>query len=141
MNHGSNNTEIRDATIANLAIQGIPQQAIAEQVGLHRSQVSRVLDKDKSKAIIENHLAKVIDLAPQAFQNIKDMMADPKQRYKSTELWHKIVGITGNLTAGNVFIQQVYQDNRSITLSPEVKGLLTGGLQSQTGSDIIDIEE
>ena len=118
----------RDATIAALHLQGDSMSQIAEQVGISKSQVCKVLSSPDVKAKVEAGLQAIVDLIPDATSVVRNTLRDsdnPALQFKAAEKVMDITGICGGSTQ-NVLIQQIYNDNRTTSIDPEVLQAFVG---------------
>ena len=124
--------------VAQLAVTGMPNITIADQIGVAPSTVGLMLKKDQIKSIIETEQAKFLSLLPAANNNIKQVVSDfynpitqtyhPDNQvryfgFRASEKILESVGILANNTSTNV-INIVNQQN-NLTLSPVIQSLLT----------------
>lgn len=161
---------IRDEHIAREIASGKQLDEIASEHSLTTTSVSRIAKKDRSREIIEQETKKLLGIVPditeQLTQDIKlshkltRYLADPSSEpsvatsafgdteeilkfqnlaYKKQQDVMKAVGIFPT-NSTNIFIQQIYNDNRKQVLSAEVFQAL-GGIFSQAGNEAEDIEE
>ena len=126
----------RDATIAEMNADGMSQVKIAEETGLNRVTVNRILNDNQAKAILQNttdlHL-----IAHKAITRQKiGLCFNPNKTIalKAIDMHDQSIGIRGAHTQ-NVYIDKLYQQNNALSLSPDVLKLLGGH-----GSQVIDIE-
>jgi transcriptional regulator with XRE-family HTH domain len=79
--------------IARAIAGGHSQQEIAKSLGVNQSTISRIVNKDDVKALIENETLKLLEAVPQAVENIKDLVKEmpeiPKKEIKRRELAYK----------------------------------------------------
>jgi hypothetical protein len=87
-----NKLPVENEVIHQLAI-GETQTSIAEQVGVRQPTISRFANKDEIKARLEEEQIKLAEVAPDAVQNVKDLITEmptiPKDDIKSRELSYK----------------------------------------------------
>jgi predicted transcriptional regulator len=85
-------SHIKEKVVKELAT-GKSQGAIAVEVGLNQSQVSRWSSKDEIRELIENEKAKLVEVVSDAVENVKGLvrgMKDiPKSNIKERELSYK----------------------------------------------------
>ena len=76
--------------IARAIAGGHSQQEIAKSLGVNQSTISRIVNKDDVKALIEDETLKLLEAVPQAIENIKDLVDEmpeiPKKEIKRREL-------------------------------------------------------
>lgn len=156
--------DIRDVKIAEQLAAGTSVKQVAEQFSLTPNRVSEIAKKDKSREIIERETKKLLDLVPgitsqlssdlelsgrlsqflrdpasepsiatSGFSETKEILEFQKQTYKKQQDVMKAVGIFPT-NSTNIFIQQIYNDNRKQVLSPEVFQALSG-LFGKLGED------
>jgi transcriptional regulator with XRE-family HTH domain len=79
--------------VARAIAGGHSQQEIAKSLGVNQSTISRIVNKDDVKALIENETLKLLEAVPQAVENIKDLVKEmpeiPKKEIKRRELAYK----------------------------------------------------
>jgi len=123
-----NTPHIKEQVVKQLAV-GESQNSIAEQVGLNQSQVSRFANREDIKALIEEQQRELLKVAPDAVENVKELVKEmkdtPKDEIKRRELCYKAstdvlksVGLLPAHVQSQTFIN-MYQDNRAI-LSPKI---------------------
>ena len=107
--------EQRDATIAYLRLQGLNLREIAKKVNLHYSQVSRILQDDEIKEIIESTQRAMIEKVPEAAAQYADLLhsEDESMREKVGKTMLQMAGILPSHTVAT-FIQNIYQQNNAI---------------------------
>ena len=136
---------VKDKVVKMLAV-GEPQTIIAEQVGVNQSTISRFANKDEAQILIEEEQLKLIEVLPDAVQNVKDLVEEmkdiPKDDIKRRELSYK--ASKDVLKATNVFpspqyAHNVYNDNRQQALiTPEFQKFLN--FQAQNEAEIPETE-
>ncbi len=116
-----NNLPVKQEVIHKLAV-GEPQTSIAKQIGVDQSTISRFANKDEAQKLIEEEKQKLVEVLPDAVQNVKDLVLEmkdiPKGDNKNRELSYKAT--TDVLKATNVFpspqyAQNIYNDNSQQT--------------------------
>ncbi len=120
-----NKLPVKNKVIHQLAV-GETQTNIAKQVGVDRSQISRFANKDEVKARLEEEQIKLAEVAPDAVQNVKDLVEEmkdiPKDDIKRRELSYKASKDT--LKAVGLFptpqyahsLTNIFNDNRQQTV-------------------------
>ncbi len=112
---------VKDKVTKMIAV-GEPQTSIAKQIGVDQSTISRFANKDEAQKLIEEEKTKLIEVLPDAVQNVKDLVTEmkdiPKDDNKNRELSYKAT--TDVLKATNVFpspqyAQNIYNDNSQQT--------------------------
>lgn len=157
--------QIRNDHLAREAASGKEPVVLAEEFGLSKSQVHSVLRKDRSREIIEEETKKLLSLVPEiteqvredlqiskslqtflknpslapevalsSFEDNKDILEFLKLSYKKQQDVMKAVGIFPS-NSTNVFIQQIYNDNRKQVLSPEIFKALGGFFTDLSAAD------
>ena len=136
---------VKDKVVKMLAV-GEPQTSIAEQVGVNQSTISRFANKDEAQILIEEEQLKLIEVLPDAVQNVKDLVEEmkdiPKDDIKRRELSYK--ASKDVLKATNVFpspqyAHNIYNDNRQQALiTPEFQKFLN--FQAQNEAEIPETE-
>ncbi len=109
---------VKDKVVKMLAV-GEPQTSIAGQIGVNQSTISRFANKDEAKTLIEKEQLKLVEVLPDAVQNVKDLVKEmkdiPKDDIKRRELSYKATKDV--LKATNVFpspqfAHNILNDNR-----------------------------
>lgn len=162
--------KIRDKKIALLAASGKTQAEIGKEVGLGREQTGVILNRKESREIIEQQTSRLLQLLPDIIDQYKtdfdlskklsEILANPgktpelyktmldnvDQIIKFQTLTHKkqtdllkILGVMPS-QAPNVFIQQIYQDNRSQVLDNDVLKLFAGMFKDSDDDNIQEAE-
>jgi predicted transcriptional regulator len=135
----------RDVQIAQMAIEGRSQREIAEVAGVTQQAVSKVLNKDEIKALVDQAQEIIATGAITAADNMigaAEYFRDYLKKLKKGEKMEQDVDkqmidygfkasreigkSTGSLAgdAPSVFVQNIYNDNRSIGTPPEIMQLL-----------------
>lgn len=115
--------QIKKSIVKQLAV-GESQTSIAKQVGLNQSSISRFAAREDIRALIEQEQAKLIEVVPDAVQNIKDLVRempdiskdDAKRRelsYKASKDVLKSLGLLPTPIQSQTLIN-LYQDNRPV---------------------------
>ena len=175
MGHGPKLTETDQIRACQLKAAGKSNREIANTIGRSPASISRLVNRADSKDIIENEASKILEKLPQIIEMIfrdlntadhlskvlageiqeseektileKDITALLKFRDQTNKTISdilKAMGIYASHTPGMV-VQQIYNDNRTAILSPDILSALGGALdyspaeQVQEG-EIIDIE-
>ncbi len=119
---------IKDNVVKKLAV-GETKARIAEQVGVDQSTISRFVNKDEIKSRLEEEQLKLAGVAPDAVQNVKDLVKEmptiPKDDIKRRELSYKASKDT--LKAVGLFptpqyahsLTNIFNDNRQQTVIPQ----------------------
>jgi hypothetical protein len=162
--------DIRDRQLALEVCKGENVTDAARKFGLSPTGGSRALKKDRNRAIIKEETEKLLKLVPDITKQIRDdiefsarlgefmrdpskypeamntILSDPKDMLKFQELAYKkqqdlmkAIGIFPS-SSTNVFIQQIYNDNRAQVLSPEIFAAL-GGMFTAASEEEEDIED
>ncbi len=83
---------VKNDVIKRLTI-GESHTSIAEQVGVERSTISKFANKDEVRALIDKEQEKLIEVLPDAVQNVKNLVEEmkdiPKDDIKRRELLYK----------------------------------------------------
>ena len=137
-----NKLPVKQEVIHKLAV-GEPQSSIAEQVGVNQSTISRFANKDEAQVLIEEEKLKLVEVLPDAVQNVKDLVEEmkdiPKDDIKRRELSYKAT--TDVLKATNVFpspqyAHNIYNDNsQQIIITPEFQAFID--FQSKNGEKML----
>lgn len=162
--------DIRNDHIAKELASGKQVSEIAAEHSLTPAAISSIAKKKRSREIIEQETKKLLSIVPDITEQlVKDVqlsgkltryLADPSSEpdvatsafgdteeilkfqnlaYKKQQDVMKAVGIFPT-NSTNIFIQQIYNDNRKQVLSAEVFQAL-GGIFSQTDNEAEDIED
>jgi hypothetical protein len=128
----------RNATIAQLRLTGATVKDIGKQVGLDKSQVSRILSDSQCKAIIDKSLRVYIAHSQGISKRFLQLCYDSDKKISLDAIKHynQIIGLAGTHTV-NQFFANIYQDNRSI-ITDDVAQLF-GLLSSQVAGDEDDV--
>jgi plasmid maintenance system antidote protein VapI len=117
-----NKLPVKNEVIHQLAI-GETQTNIAKQVGVDRSQISRLANEDKNIQLIEEEREKLVKVLPDAVENVKTLvegMKDvPEDNIKKLELCYKASKDTLKATGlfpSPQFAHNIYNDNRTQTV-------------------------
>ena len=143
---------VKKEVIHKLAI-GEPQTSIAEKIGVSQSTISRFANKDEAQILIEEEQLKLVEVLPDAVQNVKDLVKEmkdiPKDDIKRRELSYK--ASKDVLKATNVFpspqyAHNIYNDNSQQTvISPSYQAFLdfqaTNGVKMLEDSDGVNQSE
>ena len=144
---------VKTEVVKRLAV-GETQTSIAEQFGVDQSQVSRFVAKDEIRELIEEEQKKLIDVVPDAVENVKTLVQEmkdiPKDDIKRLQLAYK--ASKDVLKAVGLFptpqyahsLTNIYNDNRRLNvepvISPNVLKLIGDGITNQL-QDIDEEEE
>ncbi len=109
---------VKQEVIHKLAV-GEPQTSIAKQIGVDQSTISRFANKDEAQKLIEEEKTKLVEVLPDAVQNVKDLVKEmkgiPKDDIKRRELSYKaskdVLKATG-LFPSPQFAHNILNDNR-----------------------------
>ncbi len=135
---------VKQEVIHKLAV-GESQTSIAEQVGVNQSTISRFANKDEAQILIEEEQLKLVEVLPDAVQNVKDLVKEmkdiPKDDIKRRELSYK--ASKDVLKATNVFpspqyAHNIYNDNsqNNTVISPAFQQFLD--FQSNNGEKMLE---
>jgi predicted XRE-type DNA-binding protein len=119
--------------IAKAIAGGESQNAIAQAAGVNQSTISRLANRGDVKALIEAESLKLLEVLPDAVENIKGLVREmkdiPKDKMKMRELPYKasyaVLKATGLMPTPvqSQVIQNIYNDNR-IQIHPVIEALL-----------------
>ncbi len=114
--------QVKYKVVKMLAV-GEPQTSIAKQVGVDQSTISRFANKDEAQTLIEEEQLKLVEVLPDAVQNVKDLVKEmkdiPKDDIKRRELSYKAskdVLKATNVFPSPQFAHNIYNDNRTQTV-------------------------
>ena len=127
----------RDATIAQMNADGISQVKIAEEIGLSRVTVNRLLNTAQATAI-RQYTTDLHLIAHTAITRQKiGLCFNPNKAIalKAIDMHDNTIGIRGTHTQQNVFVNNIYQQTNVQALAPAVVSML-----GDHGYDVIDIE-
>ncbi len=137
---------VKKEVVHKLAV-GESQTSIAEQVGVNQSTISRFANKDEAQILIEEEQLKLVEVLPDAVQNVKDLVKEmsgiPKDDIKRRELCYKATKDV--LKATNVFpspqyAHNIYNDNSQQTvISPSYQAFLD--FQAENGLKMLEDSE
>ncbi len=137
---------VKDDVVKKLAV-GESQTSIAEQVGVDQSTISRFANKDEAQILIEEEQLKLVEVLPDAVQNVKDLVEEmkdiPKDDFKRRELSYK--ASKDVLKATNIFpspqyAHNIYNDNRTQTVvEPKIMKLFSSDLANNM--QVVDMNE
>lgn len=126
------NPEIKESVVKQLAVR-TPQTVIAEQVGLSQPSISRFANKEDIRAFIEKEQLKLVEVVPDAVENVKSLVKEmkkiPKKENKRRELSYKAstdvlksVGLLPTPVQSQTLVN-IYQDNKHL-ITPLIRKLL-----------------
>ena len=172
MGHGPKLTETEQIRTCQLKAAGKSNREIANTIGRSPASISRLINRADSKEIIERATSKLLEKVPQIIEIIhrdldtanhlskvlageiqseektileKDINALLKfrdQTNKTVSEILKAMGIYASHTPGMV-VQQIYQDNRTQSLSPEILRIIggfVGNLTNLSRDEVIETE-
>ena len=139
---------IRSGVVRRLAV-GENRAAIAQDFGLHRSQVSRFAKREDIRPFIEAEQMKLLEAVPDAVENVKGLVKEmkdlPKGDIKGRELSYrasldtlKAVGIMPSPIQSQV-ITNIF-DQRTQLISPVIHELLKQ-IVGQSSNEMPEEEE
>lgn len=129
----------RNTTIAEMrALTGAGCRKIAEKLGIHYTTVANYLKKDEVKELIDNHQKYLASFAPFVGQKFIDLCFSENEEIatKNIAQYQKAMGIAGTQTS--VFMQNIYQDNRSINYQPHIQAIIDREQDSILDGEIIE---
>ena len=130
---------VRDVTIGKDRLEkGLTYRELAEKHGVSLMTISRALNNDEIKDIIEEGTKQALSLIPKAMDNYREFLSDEdkKIRLAATQDISKISGITPSHNTNNMIVQ-INTGNRP-DLAPEVIKLLQ--IHNDQDDDIIDVD-
>lgn len=124
---------VKEMVVKELAI-GKSKSSIAEEVGLHRSQVCRFANREDVKELIETEAMRLLEVVPDAVDNIKTTVKGmknlPKKDIKNRELAYKAsakvlesAGILNTATPSQVIVN-IFKQSEKPLISPLVQKVL-----------------
>lgn len=125
----------RDATMAQLRLEGKSVQDIAKICNVDKSTVSRALNDDEVKAVLESTTRHLARLTPRVFTNYElltseDMLGwDKKVFLEGTRDLAKILQIAPSPTS-NTIIANIHNDNRTQIIDPNILQALSGYMEA-----------
>ena len=132
--------------IAKALVGGESQTAIARTLGVSQSTISRLANREDIKPFIEQEQMKLVEVVPDALENIKELVREmkdiPKDKTKRRELSYKashdVLKAVGLMPTPmqSPLIMNIYNDNRNLTLSPFMRELLDRHDKELTGSTV-----
>ena len=103
---------VKDKVAKMLAVAE-PQTSIAETIGVNQSTISRFANKDEAQVLIEEEQLKLVEVLPDAVQNVKDLVEEmkdvPEDNIKKLGLCYQ--ASKDVLKATNVFPSPQYAHN------------------------------
>ena len=146
MNMMPTNSPVKLKQAENMALmhsQGMDYRSIAEETGASIATISRRMNTDRAKKIIEKASRFQVALLPKANHKLSKLLNkddDPKIQLDAIKLVHKNTGITPSHTQ-SIFIANIYNDNRG-SITPDVERLfgLLSGSASCASDESIDAE-
>ena len=125
-------SKIKESVVKQLAVR-TPQAVIAEQVGLSQPSISRFANKEDVRAFIEQEQLKLVEVVPDAVENVKSLVKEmkkiPKKENKRRELSYKAstdvlksVGVLPTPVQSQTLVN-IYQDNKQL-IPPIIQKLL-----------------
>ncbi len=141
-----NKLPVKNEVIHQLAI-GETQTNIAKQVGVDRSQISRLANEDKNIQLIEEEREKLVRVLPDAVKNVKALVEGmknvPEDNIKKLELCYKASKDTLKATGlfpSPQFAHNIYNDNRTQTVvEPKIIKLFSSELANNM--QVVDMNE
>lgn len=121
----------RDVTIAAKRLEGQSVREIARAMDVSIATVSRALNDEEIKSVIDDTTRHVAKLAPRVFTNLElmtseDMLAmDKKLFLEGTRDLSRILQFTPSATP-NTLIANVFNDNRTQIIDPDILQALSG---------------
>jgi len=121
----------RDYYIAEKRLEGMNQTDIAKEVGISQKQVSNILRDEEIREYIDRGIKYQVNLIPKANERHEQLMdsEDEGIRLKAVELIYKNTGISPT-HAQSTYIQNVFNDNRNISCSPEMLKIIGSHVSS-----------
>ena len=137
------------AQVVRQIASGGSQNSIAKEVGLNQSSVCRFANREDIIRLIEEEQARLLEVVPDAVQNMKDLVREmkdiPKKDIKRRDLSYKAskdvlksVGLLPTPVQSQVFIN-LYQGPNQI-LSPVIMQILSQLSQQASNDDSIDAD-
>lgn len=135
-----NNPQKRTEIIQGLAC-GKSQASISKQVGISQQHVSRIASRDDIQACVEQERLRLVEVIPDAVQNVKDLVTGmkhiPKNEIKRLELAYKatkdVLCSVGLLKSPYININN---DNRQQTvIRPEVFAIIGKYLEDEENKE------
>ena len=123
-------TSVRDVEIGKMRAAGATYEKIGQDVGLGKSRVAVICERDDVKAIIEGEQKRLVSLVPTAVDNYRawinkgSITTNKDEREVAFKASTKVLESTGILNgAPSTLVQILYNDNKTI-ISPVIKTLL-----------------
>ena len=143
------NPHIKQEVVKRIAI-GESQRSISKDVGLNQSQISRFVRREDVKGFIEEEQIKLVEVVPDAVENIKELVREmkeiPKKDIKRRELslkasmeTLKAVGIMSSHVQSQVITNIYHQTN--YFQNPLLQEVLHRHLKSLMNIDTNDEEK
>lgn len=129
------------AMVVKQLASGESQNSIAKEVGRDQSALSRFANREDIKALIEAEQKKLLEVVPDAVENVKELVREmkdiPKKDIKRRELSYKAskdvlksVGLFPTPIQSQVFIN-LYQSNNQF-ISPVIMKLLNQQMEDDS---------
>jgi len=134
--------DIRDGTIADMVLEGLPYSDIADALKIGKATVARRLSKPITRQIVQTAISALSLYAPKVARRLIEMLDDEDRniRLKAISEYNRIMGLSH--AHASVVIQEMYVDQRTQVLSPGLVSLLGSGEASLAEDDgVIDVEE
>ena len=115
----------RDATIAEMSIEGMTTREIGRKLNLDHGSIARRLKKPYIQKILEAAHALQIANVPAAVNKLVDKMncGDDLVELKAAVQFLKNGGLAPS-NAQTTYINNIYNDNRQININPEVQHVI-----------------
>ena len=132
----------RNVTIANSSIAGKTYREMEKIHGVSKATISRVLNREEIKEIVDQGLIEVIARVPRAINTIDKVFNDykdnPALAYKASEFTLKTATIAPS-NVENQTINNIVNVQNNITLNPSVAKMMTGAFNNND-EDIAEAE-
>ena len=128
----------RNLMIAKDHISGMTYNQLAKKYDIHNATVSRILNKDEIREVLNEALNHLVTFAPIVVKNFRDMLqSDNKQiQQKATFELSKMLGLSPSHTPTQINLL-FNQTNNNVILSDTMRDILT---KINGNDDFIDAE-
>ena len=130
----------QNVTIADLRSQGLSCREISTHLDLSYRQIARRLQDSDVKEILENTVRFYALYAEEIGDSLIGLCGSEKEeiRLKAIDQYYKVLGI--NTSHAPIFIQNIYQDQRSIYYSPHIQNIIDKECDNYLEGEVIEDE-
>ena len=104
----------RDVTIANNRLAGMTYNELAKQHNLSKAHISRILNDDEIKDVLQTGTKQLVSMVPRAIQNYHDFLTSDNEKIKleASRDIQKTTGIMPTHTVNQFFTSIMNQHNQ-----------------------------